>query len=279
MNHPGLMVVDWSNMCHRAFHGMGGTDDLLANDIFDLANHLALSAAQAIMRSGAIVVNVMDGGLSGRDLLYAEYKANRTNREDRPQGLTGAIGEMYKVRPSIISHLQVEGFEADDVMANLAWEYARQNPGSPSIILSNDKDLFQVVNSGVSILRHKGSGEGMLGMELITPEIVQERFGFEPLKIIDYKALQGDIADNIPRIPGIGHGIACKLVQRWGGALPAVQAALDDEQERGFTPRIKQILIEHYQTIKLNMNLIRLKKVPTAKTILNSLMDLQSPIP
>ena len=103
----------------------------------------------------------------------------------------------------------LENYEADDLIGCLSARAAAQ--GMRTVIISADKDLFQLVNDHVSILRSKKDD-----MEIYGPPEVKARMGVGPEQIVDYLALVGDTSDNIPGVPGIGPKTAVALLEQFG---------------------------------------------------------------
>src|SRR5438874_9773844 len=119
--------------------------------------------------------------------------------------------------------LEVQGYEADDVIGAMAMQAAKKRLNV--LIVTNDKDMMQLVNGGVRILR---TGSGGAKADVIVDEAkVQEILGVPPEKVIDVMALMGDTVDNIPGAKGIGEKGATELIQKYG----SVEKALDHADE------------------------------------------------
>jgi DNA polymerase-1 len=141
-----------------------------------------------------------------RHEMYAEYKATR---EKAPQDLHDQVPLIERTLEAMkIGVLRRDGVEADDIIATLA--DSRNRVGRESRIISGDKDLLQLVSDRVRMLRPDGGEYRQLG-----PEEVKEELGIAPEQIIDYLALTGDQADNIPGVKGIGPKTAAKLLRTY----------------------------------------------------------------
>ena len=124
-----------------------------------------------------------------RHEFYPEYKANR---QKTPEDLHEQIPITEEILTALgIPILRSDGYEADDVIASLAVQC--QNENRPCFILSSDKDLCQLIGENITILR-PSAGD----YEEMTREKVKEQYGVFPEQILDYLALMGDSADNIP---------------------------------------------------------------------------------
>lgn len=162
---------------------------------------------------------VMDPkGKTFRHEKYPDYKANREKAPEDLHSQTALVEEILAVMK--VPVLRREGYEADDLIASLAAGCRREERSC--YIISGDKDLAQLVDGRVRMLRPDKGGYSDLG-----PGEVQEKWGVPPEQILDYLALTGDQADNIPGVRGIGPKTAVNLLTRYP-TLEAVYAALED---------------------------------------------------
>ena len=166
-----------------------------------------------------------DTGKTFRDTLFPAYKATRAKMPDdlRPQ--------IERIRQLVdafnIPRLELEGFEADDVLGSAARQAASRGLGVK--IITGDRDLLQLVQP----LTIVSLPEGKLSdsKDYITDQDVVERMGVTPSQVVDYKALLGDKSDNIPGVPGIGEKTAQMLIGKYND-LDNVYAHLDDIEPR-----------------------------------------------
>jgi DNA polymerase-1 len=157
---------------------------------------------------------------------FAAYKANR---EEMPNDLASQIPYIERVCDAFcIPILRMDGFEADDVIGTLAQEIA--DKGMQAVIVSNDKDLCQLVRDPLVIAMRQNSLN--LKRKVPVPPVewcdeawVKNKFGLPPDKIIDLLGLMGDSVDNIPGAPGIGEKGALKLILEFGSAEAAMANA------------------------------------------------------
>ncbi|MDR0600289.1 MAG: DNA polymerase I [Treponema sp.] len=160
-----------------------------------------------------------------RHNLYTEYKATRQKAPDDLHSQVPLVEETLAALG--IPALRVDGYEADDIIATLAWRCREE--GRRCYIISSDKDLLQLVGGGVYQLRPQkagaeqaaggnAAGTGGLGIPygLTGPDEVKAEWGVGPDKVLDLLSLIGDVSDNVPGVKGIGEKTAVKLMTRYG---------------------------------------------------------------
>ena len=182
------------------------------------------------------------GSHTFRNDLYDQYKANREAMPEdlRPQiPLTRQATEAFN-----IACKEIEGFEADDIMATLA-VHAREAGGRVTI-LSSDKDLMQLVGDGVEML-------DPMKNRRIDRDGVLEKFGVGPERVVDVQALAGDSVDNVPGAPGIGVKTAALLINEYGSLEELLDRAEEIKQ-----PKRRQTLIDNRVQIELSKKLVQL---------------------
>ncbi len=185
-------------------------------------------------------------GPTFRHKVYEEYKANRPTMPDDLAVQVPYIKEI--ARAFGLTLLEVEGFEADDLIATLAVRLDH-----PLVIVGGDKDLFPLVNDRVVIW-------DPMKDELITKETLEKRFGLPPEKLLEVRALCGDNIDNIPGIPGVGEKTALKLIKEFGSLEEVFQRKHEIKQKR-----LRERLTEHEEKARLSLELVKL--------------DTQAPVP
>ena len=228
-----LLLVDASNCLYRAFFaipGLRAPDGTPTNAVYGFTNMLRKLIRDE--RPDAVAVAFDPRGPSFRRELYAEYKAYR---DAQPEDLSL---QFPLAREVVEAHgipiLEVEGYEADDVIATLV----SQAPDDAEIaILSTDKDLMQLVSDRVVLV-------DTMKDQRIGPAEVEKRFGVGPEQLLDLRSLVGDPSDNIPGVRGVGEKGAAKLLQRWGDLESLLAHAADVSGKR---PR--EALQEHGEPI------------------------------
>lgn len=156
-----------------------------------------------------------------RDKLFEAYKAQRPPMPDEMRVQLPYVRKLCEAMRLPI--VELDGYEADDVIGTLAKLGAKKN--LEVLVISNDKDMMQLVNSGVRILR-TGSG-GAKADTFVDATKVEEILGVPPEKVVDLMALLGDTVDNIPGAKGIGEKGAAELIQKY----KSVENALDHADE------------------------------------------------
>ncbi len=156
-------------------------------------------------------------GGSFRKDIYPEYKVNRP---DTPEDILLSIPYVKRIVEAMcIPILEVEGFEADDVIGTLAFRGAEA--GYDVYMVTPDKDYGQLVGNNRKIYKQKGDG-----IEIVDAEAIRAKYGIDdPILVRDILALWGDASDNIPGVQGIGEKGACKLVREWGSIENIIENA------------------------------------------------------
>jgi len=181
---------------------------------------------------------------SFRNELFPDYKAQRP---DPPEDLVPQFKLIREATRAFgLPSVEMEGFEADDLIATYATEAA--GAGAHVTVISSDKDLMQLVGPGIEML-------DPIRNSRIGPEEVEAKFGVAPEKVIDVQALAGDSVDNIPGAPGIGVKTAAQLIHEYGDLDTLLQRAEEIRQ-----PKRRQTLIEKADQIRLSRDLVTLKR-------------------
>lgn len=150
-----------------------------------------------------------DHGKTFRHEAFPQYKAQR---EETPEDIKLSVPIIKRILEAYrIPILQVDGFEADDIIGTVATHFGRE--GVAAYMLTPDKDYGQLVADNVYIYRPRHGG----GYEVMGPKEVQAKYGIaSPLQVVDLLALMGDSADNFPGCPGVGEKTAAKLIGEFG---------------------------------------------------------------
>jgi DNA polymerase-1 len=165
-------------------------------------------------------------GPTFRDKLFEKYKAQRP---PMPDDLSLQIPYVRKFCEAMrLPILEFHGYEADDVLGAMARQAAKEN--LEVLLITNDKDMMQLVNGGVRILR-TGSG-GAKADVIVDEKKVEEILGVPPEKVIDVMALMGDTVDNIPGAKGIGEKGATELIRKYGSVENALDHAAEVSNKR-----------------------------------------------
>ena len=144
-----------------------------------------------------------------RSEIFPEYKANRAKTPDEFRSQMSYLHEL--VTAFGITTFEVEGFEADDIIATISKQAEREN--AEVFICTGDRDSFQLVNEKTTVLYPK---RGVSDLTRMTPDAVQEKYGMSPQQYPDFAALRGDPSDNLPSVPGVGEKTATKWIVEYG---------------------------------------------------------------
>jgi DNA polymerase-1 len=144
-----------------------------------------------------------------RSEIFPDYKANRSKTPDEFRSQMSYLHEL--VTAFGITQFEVEGFEADDILATIAKQAERE--GAEVLICTGDRDSFQLVNEKTTVLYPK---RGVSDLARMTPDAVQEKYGMSPAQYPDFAALRGDPSDNLPSVPGVGEKTAAKWIVEYG---------------------------------------------------------------
>ncbi len=217
-----LFLIDGNSLAYRAYYAL---PDSIAtsrgeptNAIFGFASMLVKILTEYGPKATIVV---WDAGMSGREVQYEPYKAERKPRPD-------LLREQWPHLEPLVesfgySNVRVEGFEADDVIASLA-EQAKEK-GIDVMVVTGDRDAYQLADDGR--VRIMTTSRGITDTRVYDRDGVIERYGVAPELIPDFIGLKGDTSDNIPGVPGIGDKTAAQLLQQYG-TLEDVLAHVDE---------------------------------------------------
>ena len=151
---------------------------------------------------------------------YVEYKAGRAKAPDEFRGQLSLIREVLDALG--IRHLSAPGYEADDIIATLSAQASAA--GDDVLIVTGDRDTFQLINSHVTVLYNS---RGVSDMRRYDPDSLHEKYGLTPAQYPDFAALRGDPSDNLPSIPSVGEKTATKWINEYG-SLENLVAHVDE---------------------------------------------------
>ena len=213
-----LLAVDGDNLAHRAWHALPksikGGDGLPGNAIVGFTNML-IAVWEAEQPRTVFVGFDLVGEPTYRNDLLPEYQTGRefprelTNQLDRLPALVEALG---------FASAKGAGFEADDFLG--AAVHAEEARGGTALVLTTDRDLFQLASPKTTVLRPK---KGVSEIDRVGPKEVREIYGVEPEQVPDFVALRGDPSDRIPGAPGVGPGRAAAILKAHGSLDAALQ--------------------------------------------------------
>lgn len=226
---PVLYLIDGHALAYRTYFAItGGSKERLATRSGEPTAGV-LGFASVLLRlleqeKPEYLAVAFDTGRTFRDQIYAEYKATRAKMPDdlRPQ--------MERIRQLVdafgFPRLEMEGYEADDVLGSIARQAAAKGLGVK--IITGDRDLLQLVDERTIV---NLAGSKLSEAKDYTAADVAHYLGVRPDQVVDYKALVGDTSDNIPGVPGVGEKTAIMLLQQYA-TLEDIYAHLAEIPER-----------------------------------------------
>jgi DNA polymerase I len=263
-----LHLVDGSAFIFRAYHALPPltrkSDGLPIGAVAGFCNmlHKFIEDNHGPDAPTHVAVVFDKGSHTFRNDMYDLYKANR---EEMPADLRPQMPlTRDATRAFNLACLEMEGYEADDIIATLARQ-AREAGGRCTII-SSDKDMMQLVGGGVEML------DAMKNLR-IDREGVEAKFGVGPERVIDVQALAGDSVDNVPGAPGIGIKTAALLINEYGDLETLLARAGEIKQ-----PKRRETLLTHVDQILLSKKLVTLDENTPVDVTLEDL-ELHDPEP
>ena len=243
-----LHLIDGSAFIFRAYHALPPltrkSDGLPIGAVSGFCNMLNryLEDNDGPDAPTHVAVIFDHSGHSFRNEIYNAYKANRP---PAPEDLVPQFPLTREATKAFnIACEEMEGFEADDMIATLAFK--ARDAGGRVTIISSDKDLMQLVGDGIEMY-------DAMKNKRIDREGVFEKFGVYPDRVIDVQALAGDSVDNVPGAPGIGVKTAATLINDFGNLDELLRRSDEIKQ-----PKRRQSLIENAEQIKLSRELVTL---------------------
>ena len=238
-----LFLIDGSGFIFRAYHALpplNRPDGTPVNAVLGFTNMLVKLITDMHVPNIAVIFDAKRKNF--RNDIYADYKANR---DEPPEDLRPQFAIIREATAAFsIPGIEVEGFEADDIIATYARQATEQ--GRPVTIVTSDKDLMQLIRPGVRMfdpMKYKYMGEAE----------VLEKFGVPPEKVVDVQALAGDSIDNVPGVPGIGLKTAAQLINEYGDLETLLSRAHEIKQNKR-----RETLIENADAARISKKLVAL---------------------
>lgn len=246
-----MILIDGSNIMFRAYYGTAYSGNLMQNSKGQYTNAVFgfVNMMNSVLNEDFTHILVAFDK-SGKTFRHDQFKDYKAGRKAMPEEFRSQIDLIKKSLDVLgVKQREIELIEADDIIGTYAKTYYDQFDDIE--IISNDKDLLQLVNDKVHL---RSSKKGMQDYITYTPEYLQETMGVSPNLITDLKGLMGDASDNLPGIPGVGEKTAVKLLQEYG-SLENVLAHKND-----IKGKLGERIREHYESA------ILCKQIATIKT-------------
>ena len=213
---PRIVIIDGNSLLFRAYYAtaypgveiMRSQDGTPTNAIFAFSN--MMNKILSDLKEGECIFVAFDAGK--HNFRHDQLETYKANRKPAPEDLVKQFPLVREFLKALgIYQFEEVGFEGDDIAGTVA--KLAEKEGYDVNLYTSDRDFLQLVTDKirVNIIR-----KGLSDVVEMTPALVKETYGFEPLQIIDYKGLRGDASDNLPGIKGIGEKTAVKLIQEYG---------------------------------------------------------------
>lgn len=247
-----LMILDGNSVINRAFYGirpLTTREGLYTNAIYGFLNILHKFMGEE--RPDGVCVAFDLKAPTFRHLQYEGYKVTR-------HGMPDELAQQMPVMKDVLRAMSIpiyeqEGWEADDILGTVGRICAES--GWECVILTGDRDSLQLVDDHVTV-RLVSSKAGQTLATRYTPETFREEYGFDPIRLVDCKALMGDSSDNIPGVPGVGKKTAGDLLAAFG-SLDAIYDHLDSD---AIKPAVKKKLEAGKDSAYLSYDLATIRK-------------------
>ena len=222
-----LLAIDGNSILNRAFYGiklLSNKNGVFTNAIFGFMNIYLKNYADVQPDAVAVAFDLRSPTFRHKAAAY--YKANRKGMPEELAQQLPIVKELLRLMG--IKVVECEGYEADDVLGTLSKSCS--NKGDQCYVLTGDRDSLQLIDENVTVLLATNK-------ETIryTPDRFREDYGFEPIKLIDLKALMGDSSDNIPGVAGIGEKTASALIKEFG----SLEELYEKYEDSGLTKGVK----------------------------------------
>ncbi len=246
---PKLIIIDGNALIHRSFHAIPPTlrtkDGELVNAVYGFTSFLLKALNE--FHPEYVVLTLDRKAPTFRHLVYDAYKATRTKAPDE---LYEQIPYVKKVATAFnIPIFELDGYEADDLIGTIC-EQTKKYKDLENIIMTGDLDTLQLIDEKTKVYT---MSRGLSDSVLYGANEVKARYNLLPVQVIDYKALRGDVSDNIPGVKGIGEKTASDLLVEFQ-TLDGVYAAVKKNDGK-IRPRILELLKTHESEAYLSQEL------------------------
>ena len=247
-----LMVIDGNSIVNRAFYGVSQNlstrEGLPTNAIFGFVNILLKLLEEEQPEGLAVAFDLK--APTFRHLAYEGYKAQR---KGMPEELAVQMPVLKRLLDAMnIRRYELEGWEADDLLGTMA--RINGEAGGQTVVVTGDKDSLQLITDSTTV-KLVSTRMGRTTTRNMTPEAFREEYGFDPIHIIDLKALMGDTSDNIPGVKGIGEKTAMALLAQYP-SIDQLYAHLDTVEVK---PAARKKLVEGEADARMSYDLATIR--------------------
>lgn len=251
-----LVIVDGNSVLYREFFALPSLTSPSGEPtgaIYGFSRHIIEILTK--IKPSHIVIAFDAGKHTFRNDLFVGYKATR---KPMPEDLRAQLIPLKKLLDEMnIFHIEVPGIEGDDVIGSLASKF-----NMPTIIVTGDRDSFQLVNSSTVVYLNR---KGLSDVRVMDEQAIMETFGVAPSQMVEIKALQGDSSDNIPGVKGVGEKTALSLIQKY----KSVDGVYEHIEEISGSTKIK--LIDGKNDAYMSLSLAKIKTDAELKVELSDL--------
>ena len=247
-SRPRLLLLDGHSLAYRAFYALpvenfSTTTGQPTNAVYGFTSMLINTLRDEAPTHIAVAFDVSRHTF--RTERFPEYKANRASS---PEPFRGQVELIQEVLGALrIPAIQVDGYEADDIIATLAKQAGAE--GFETLIISGDRDAFQLIDDSTTVLYPR---KGVSDLARMTPSAVLEKYGLTPAQYPDFAALRGDPSDNLPSVPSVGEKTATKWIAQYGNLGELISHAGE------VTGKVGEALRAHIGQIETNRALTEL---------------------
>ena len=243
-----VLIIDGHSMAFRAFYALPPDNFVTATGQHTNAVYGFVSMLTRLLETEQPTHVAVAFDVSRHSFRTEEYPEYKGTRDATPEEFKGQVELIREVLDAMgIVSLSREGFEADDILATLA--YRAGNDGATVLVVSGDRDSFQTVTDNVTVL-YPGTGPGDL--RRMTPQAVEEKYGVPPHRYPEIAAIVGETSDNLPGVPGVGPKTAAQWINKYDGLDNLLARADEIGGKRGAALR------EHLDDVVRNRRLNRL---------------------
>ena len=240
-----VLIIDGHSMAFRAFYALPPDNFVTATGQHTNAVYGFVSMLTRLLETERPTHIAVAFDVSRHSFRTEEYREYKGTRDATPEEFKGQVELIREVLDAMgIVSLSREGFEADDILATLA--YRAGHEGSTVLVVSGDRDSFQTVTDNVTVL-YPGTGPGDL--RRMTPEAVEAKYGVPPHRYPEIAAIVGETSDNLPGVPGVGPKTAAQWINKFDGLDNLLARAEEIGGKRGAALR------EHMDDVVRNRRL------------------------
>lgn len=252
MEEKRLVIIDSHSLLYRAFHALPPLANAKGQPTGAVYGFLlTLFKAVKDLKANCIVACFDTKKPTFRHQDFKEYKIHRP---EMPKDIVPQIAMLKEVLTAFeIPLFEKDGFEADDLIATIVEKNRKEN--LEMYVLSGDLDNLQLIDEKTKVYT---LGKGIKDSVVYDRQKVIERFGVDPGKMNDFKALTGDVSDNVPGVPGIGKKTAADLIKEFG-SVENLYSEISTNTAL-LKPKVKEALVNNKDKAFLSLQLVKAKK-------------------